>query len=177
MEYLLWSTGRAILNLVRFSDRKVEEGVMKKRRLIMPGPTRLWKWLESLLSVGDVGTDASPDTAESGPVDVYSGSSFEAAKDPEHLPPSSLWQQSSNQLRRISSFLASAESSFGIRVACATLSIGIVAYLKDTQTFFQNQRLVWAMIMVAIGMTTTAGSGIFGFFGRVAGTCEWETVL
>jgi len=136
VEYLLWSTGRAILNIVRFSDRKVEEGVMKKRRLIMPGLKRLWKWLQGLLSVSDAGTDASPDTAESGPVSVFSGSSFEAAKDPEHLPPSSLWQRSGNQLRRISAFLASDESAFGFRVACATMSIGIVAYLKDTQTFF-----------------------------------------
>jgi hypothetical protein len=33
------------------------------------------------------------------------------------------------------------------------MTIGIVALLEHTQVFFVQQRLVWAMIMVAIGMT------------------------
>ena len=53
--------------------------------------------------------------------------------------------------------MSSEECAFGFRVACATLTIGIVAFLKDTQVFFQQQRLVWAMIIVAIGMSMTSG--------------------
>lgn len=53
--------------------------------------------------------------------------------------------------------MASEECAFGVRVACATLTIGIVAFLKETQIFFQEQRLVWAMIIIAIGMSMTSG--------------------
>ena len=66
--------------------------------------------------------------------------------------------------------MRSTELGFGFRVACATMSIAILAFLQDTQTFFIEQRLVWAMIMVAISMTMTSGSGIFGFLARIAGT-------
>ena len=61
--------------------------------------------------------------------------------------------------------------AFGFRVACATMSIAISAFLEVSQTFFVAQRLVWAMIMVAIGMTMTSGSGVFGLAARVIGTC------
>jgi hypothetical protein len=53
--------------------------------------------------------------------------------------------------------MASAECAFGFRVACATLTIGIVAFLESSHVFFQEQRLVWAMIIVAIGMSMTSG--------------------
>ena len=71
---------------------------------------------------------------------------------------------------KIVSVFRSNEVAFGFRVACATMSIAIVAFLQATQAFFIEQRLVWAMIMVAISMTMTSGSGIFGFAGRGFGT-------
>lgn len=173
MEFLLWSTGRAVLSLVQFADRKVEDGTMKKKRLIVPGNRRLKKWLFNLWKGEDEGTEHTPDVTESGGTGVYSGQSFEAAKDPEHLPPTNAWQRFGNGFRLVGGVLGSVESAFGFRVACATLSIGIVAFLGDTRNFFLEQRLVWAMIMVSIGMTITAGSGVFGFIGRVAGTCKY----
>jgi hypothetical protein len=60
-------------------------------------------------------------------------------------------------VRSIPRFLGSTESAFGFRVACATLTVGVIAFLKDTQAFFIEQRLVWAMIIIAIGMTMTSG--------------------
>ena len=170
MEFLLWSTGRAVLALVQFADKKAEDGTMKKNRLIFPGLKRLKKWVKNSLKVEDANSEHAPDTTEAGGVSIYSGQSFQATRDPEHLPPTNAWQRSTNVLRRFSELLSSPESAFGFRVACATLSIGVVAFLKDTYVFFTQQRLVWAMIMVAIGMTTTAGSGVFGFLGRMAGT-------
>ena len=170
MEFLLWSAGRAVLALVQFADKKLEDGSMKKNKLISPSLKRIKKWVTGSLKVEDAGAEHTPDSTESVGVSVYSGESFRAAKDPEHLPPTNTWQRSTNVLRQFSGLLGSPESAFGFRVACATLSIGIVAYLKDTYVFFLEQRLVWSMIMVAIGMTTTAGSGVFGFFGRIVGT-------
>jgi hypothetical protein len=80
------------------------------------------------------------------------------------------WQRFGNGIRDISHVLKSPEVAFGFRVACATMSIAIIAFLERTQQFFIAQRLVWAMIMVAIGMTMTTGSGIFGFLARIGGT-------
>lgn len=170
MEFLLGSTGRAVLALVQFADKKVVDGTMKKKRFISPSLKRLKKWVKGSLKVEDAGMEHTPDSTEAGGGSIYTGDSYQVAKDPEHLPPTNAWQRSTNVLRQFSRLLGSPESAFGFRVACATLSIGIVAYLKSTYVFFMEQRLVWAMIMVAIGMTTTAGSGVFGFFGRIVGT-------
>ena len=145
---------------------------MKKKRFIAPTMKRLKKWALSVLKVEDSTTEHTPDATETGAANIYSGASFQASKDPEHLPPTNAWQRFGNGLRKAGSILGSTESAFGFRVACATLSIGIVAYLKDTSEFFLTQRLVWALIMVSIGMTVTAGSGVFGFIGRIAGTCR-----
>lgn len=50
------------------------------------------------------------------------------------------------------------------------MSVGIVAFLEESREFFLQQRLVWAMIIIAISMSMTAGQSIFGFVGRVVGT-------
>lgn len=157
-------------SIVKFADKKVEDGTMKKKRLIVPGKRRIKKWI---LSIGreDAAVDTeSPDSVENGNNTVYLGSGFNQKKDPEHLAPETVWQHFGNGLRSVSHFLGSQEAAFGLRVALATLSIGIVAFLKDTQTFFIEQRLVWAMIIIAIGMSMTSGASIFGFFGRILGT-------
>lgn len=172
MEFLLWSTGRAVLDLVHFADQKAEQGVMKKKRLIVPSMKRIRKWFLCALSIEDSSVDHTPDTTETMGVSIEIGDAYQRRKDPEHLPPTNAWQRFGNGVRKVSGFLGSQESAFGFRVACATLSIGIVAYLESTQAFFIQQRLVWAMIMVAIGMTITAGAGVFGFIGRVAGTSK-----
>lgn len=41
LEHLLYSCGKAVGELVKFADKKVEEGTMKKNRLILPGQRRL----------------------------------------------------------------------------------------------------------------------------------------
>ncbi|KAL8869182.1 MAG: hypothetical protein Q9174_004462 [Haloplaca sp. 1 TL-2023] len=170
MEFLLWSTGRAVLDLVTFADSKAGAGFIERRRVIVPGVKRMRKWLAASLSAENASVDHAPDTSESRGMNIEIGDAYQKSKDPEHLPPTNAWQRFGNLVRLIPRFLGSQESAFGFRVACATLSIGIVAFLRDTQAFFVQQRLVWAMIMVAIGMTVTAGAGVFGFVGRIAGT-------
>ena len=176
MEFLLWSTGRAVLDLVHFADDKVNSGVMKKKRIVVPGMRRLRKAFSSALSVED-SVDHTPDNAETGGLNIVVGDAYGDIKDAEHLPPTNAWQRFGNGVRAISKVLGSQASVFGFRVACATLSIAIVAFLEDTQAFFVQQRLVWAMIMIAIGMTVTAGAGVFGFIGRVAGTSKLSICL
>ena len=170
MEFLLWSTGRAVIDLVKFADLKASEGVMARRRFIFPGKKRLKKWVVGALGKEDALTEHAPDTTETTNINIELGQAFQETKDPEHLPPTNAWQRFGNNIRSISHILGSQESAFGFRVAVATMSIGIVAYLQSTQRFFIVQRLLWAMIMVSIGMTITAGAGVFGFIGRIAGT-------
>lgn len=170
MEFLLCSTAQAVLALVQFADAKTDEGRLAKSRIIVPGMKRIKKWIRSAVGVEDSSTEHTPDSTEAAGANVRIGEAYQETRDPEHLPPKSAWQKFGNGIRGVGHMLDSQESAFGFRVACATLSIGIVAYLRDTQQFFSQQRLVWAMIMVAIGMTMTAGAGVFGFIGRIAGT-------
>ena len=99
--------------------------------------------------------DHAPELLSSSSVNVVSlGDGFNRARDPEHLPATNAWQRFGNGLRKVSHFFGSEESMFGVRCACATMSIGIPAFLSNTREFFLEQRLVWAMIIVAVGMTT-----------------------
>ncbi|KAK9376334.1 uncharacterized protein V1513DRAFT_440036 [Lipomyces chichibuensis] len=169
LEFLLWSTGHAVLDLVKYADGKVESGQMKCKKIQVPGKTRLWKWLRSCLSVEDTTAEHLPEQSESSSLGIALGQSFVKRKDPEHLPPTNSWQRFGDDLRHFSHFFASPELIFGFRVACATMCIAIVAFLENTQRFFVEQRLVWAVIMVAIGMTVTTGSGAFRLLARVVG--------
>jgi hypothetical protein len=168
--FLLNSIGLAVLDFVRFADERDQSKA--KTKLILPGKRRFKKWVMSTFKVPDANSDDHTTVADLDGPDtiVYLGSAFNSKKDPEHLPPANAWEKFGNSIRGISHFLRSPESAFGFRCACATMSIAIIAYLQNTQRFFVEQRLVWAMIMVAISMTPTAGQSYFSFILRIAGT-------
>ncbi|KAJ2992351.1 hypothetical protein NUW58_g2195 [Xylaria curta] len=170
IETLMEAAGEGVLRIVQFADLKVADGAMSHKRLIIPKPKVLRKWVMSVFSDEDKGQENNADMMDSGMSIIYLGDSFAQKKDPEHLPPTSSWQRTGNGLRAISKFFSSEESAFGFRCACATLTVGIIAFLEKTHVFFQEQRLVWAMIIIAIGMTQTSGESIFGFFCRILGT-------
>ncbi|EXK77930.1 hypothetical protein FOQG_17379 [Fusarium oxysporum f. sp. raphani 54005] len=169
MEQLMHAAGEAVQGLVAFADEKVEDGTMKHKRLLFPSGYQLRKWLTSIFKGQDWSVKQNPDIMETN--SIYYGDSYNQKQDPEHLRATNIWQHIGNGLRKISVVLGSKESAFGFRVACATMTIGIVAFLEDTQVFFHDQRLDWAMITIAIGMTITSGQSVFGFFCRVGGTC------
>lgn len=151
------AAGEGVLRVVQFADAKVNDGTMARNRLIVPGKKALRKWITSVFSDEDKGQENNADNMmDSGMAIIYMGDSFALKKDPEHLPPTNFWQRSGNALRAVSKFFSSEESAFGFRCACATLTIGIVAFLEQTHRFFQEQRLVWAMIIIAIGMTQSS---------------------
>lgn len=166
--FLTWSTGKSILAMVQFADSKVQDGTMKKKRLILPGFHRIRKLFEAAFT-----QDADSDAMGDGQFDasnIYMGDSLKAKKDPEHLPPTNAYERITNALRKIPAVLASPESAYGFRCAVATMSIGILAYLRQTQAFFLKQRLLWALIMLAISMTNHAGQSLFNFTLRILGT-------
>ncbi|KAI0874439.1 hypothetical protein GGS24DRAFT_346831 [Hypoxylon argillaceum] len=170
LETLMEAAGEGVLRTVRFADFKVADGTMARKRLIVPKPKVLRKWVASVFSDEDQGQENNTDMFDASMAVISMGDSFALKKDPEHLPPSNLWEHTGNAVRAVSKFFSSEESAFGFRCACATLTIGIVAFLEQTHVFFQEQRLVWAMIIIAIGMTQTSGQSIFGFLCRIIGT-------
>jgi hypothetical protein len=153
MENLMHAAGEAVQDLVDFADEKVEDGTMSKKRLIAPTLRRLHKWFLAVLSHEDSSAEQNPDAMEAGANLVFFGDNYNRKSDPEHLPPETTWEHLGNGLRKITKFFGSEESAFGFRVACATMTIGVVAFLERSQTFFMEQRLVWALIIITIGMT------------------------
>jgi hypothetical protein len=173
MEFLLWSSAKSILALVKFADELVANGTLSKTRLIMPGWRRLKKWLKTFLNTQEGATEDSQ--GDLGDLDqanaaVNLGSAFNVKKDPEHLPPRNIGEKIGNGIRAIPHFLRSDASAFGFRVAAATMSIAIIGFLEQTQRWFQVHRILWAMIMVAISMTPSAGQSVFSFVLRIVGT-------
>lgn len=168
--FLLHSVSRAILDFARFADER--DQAVTKSKVIYPGRKRAKKWIASLFKSQDANNDDEATVAglENNNTVVYMGEAFKIKKDPEHLPPANAWEKFGDLVRGTARFLRSPESSFGFRCACATMTVAIVAYLRDTQQFFIEQRLVWAMIMVAISMTPTAGQSMFTFLLRIVGT-------
>lgn len=167
--FLLNSIARANLEFVRFVD-KLNLAVVKNKPIV-PGERRLRKWIRKAFKVPNA--DHNDDTALAGingKYPVYLSSAFSIKRNPEHLPPKNAWEKFGDCIRAVSHFLRSPESAFGFRCACATMSIAIISYLRDTQRFFIEQRLVWAMIMVAMSMRPTIGQSYFEFILRILGT-------
>lgn len=101
-------------------------------------------------------TNTESEMSDSGSVAaqvVYVGDSYRRKKDPEHLQSTNGWQRAGDWLRTFAAFFAAEESFFGLKCACATMTVGVLCYLENGQVFFQEQRLMWAMIIIAIGMS------------------------
>ncbi|KAJ5119381.1 hypothetical protein N7448_010050 [Penicillium atrosanguineum] len=156
------------LQLVQFADAKVAGGTMKRGRLIFPKQKSISEWF----SLGKK-EEERHDSRQSSHVDpgtfhrVPQSTGF---PDPEHLPPENIWEKGSTVLRSISHAIKSDQSLFGFRVAAASFSVGILAYLHQTQDFFIRQRCIWAMIVIVIGMNPTSGQTMFGFVARIVAT-------
>ena len=168
IEYLIFLIGTSILKAVNYADAKYADGTFAKNRFIFPGFRRLQKLISETLTNRDSVNDMT-DGDNTG-TNIWIGDSLKTRKDPEHLPPANVYQKVTNHFRGFSALLASPQSSFAFRAATATISIGILAFIHETQHFFLNQRGVWAMIMIGISMDSHTGRGIFGFIFRILGT-------
>jgi hypothetical protein len=145
---LLQSGSDAVRKLSSFVRSQLEQSVVRSRRLIVPPIPKI-----SFLSK----------------TEKRHFDSQRHTLDPEHLPPRNGVEKVGNVLREALSALGSDASKFGLRIVAATMSIGILAFLKSTQHFFVEYRLVWAMVMIPISMSPTAGTAIYGFIGRGLG--------
>jgi hypothetical protein len=142
------------------------DGTLSRKRSIFPGRKNLLKFLRLSNSLN--GDDE--DDSESGPDTLHElGESFHPRKDPEHLAPEGWLQQIGTFLRTIGSMLRSKHSMFGIRVACAIMSVAVMSLIRQTQVFYLEQRIFWAAIYLSISMVRTAGQSTFIFFLRICG--------
>lgn len=172
LEYLLWRASLSVLDLVLYVDQQKQDGALRHNRLIIPGSKTLYKWLITVTSSGNHAND-SQITGEMDAGSSYylnMAAHFTQPRDPEHLPPRNAFEKAGDHLRKIPEFFQSDVSSFGMRVTVATMSIAIVCYLHSSQLFFIKQRLLWAMIMISISMTRTAGQSALTFLLRIIGS-------
>jgi hypothetical protein len=82
LEYLLWRTGVAFLDIVLYVDKRKQEGALKHGKLIFPGSRTLYKWLKSVFGRDDFSkeghyvADMDSGNAES----IYLGEDFSRRK-------------------------------------------------------------------------------------------------
>lgn len=144
-EYLLLRVGRSVLDLVLYVDKRKADGAFKRSKVIFPGSKTLYKWIRATVNKEDISEQDSYDADLGSGVNtsLYLGEGFNPRRDPEHLPPRNAWEKTGNKVRSIPRFFRSEESVHGLRVAAATMTIGIVCYIRQTQTFFLQNRLLW----------------------------------
>ena len=131
----------AIRDIDSFADSKVADGTMKSNRLVYPDAELLRGWVRSLWDKSQGSLLSAP-----GGDDTYQGGLHGQAKNPEHLPPSNAWERNSDYLRKIAHLFSSDDSVFGFRVALATLSGTIMAFLRPTYDFYFDQRIIWSIV-------------------------------
>lgn len=131
LEHLMQFLRQSAQDLVTFADREGTETDSKHDRLLLP---QGWTWK---LSWSASPHDGSNTRARDGKA------STQPRRDPEHLPATNLWERWGEKVGLLLHILASDQSVFGFRAAAAPFSVGLLAYLRQTQNFFFEQRLIW----------------------------------
>jgi hypothetical protein len=75
--------------------------------------------------------------------------SLRQERNPDHLQPRNAIESLGVRLRKTSNVLRSPHAGFGARIACAVLCSQILAYLHQTQRWYNVQRVVWTSITVS----------------------------
>lgn len=106
-----------MLQLAKFSDDIVAEGIMSKNRLIVPSLQRLRKWFLSIWDTTDAAlADDDRPGSKAENILLYSTSN-RATHNIDHLPPSNAYERIGTRVRRFQDFLKGPELSFGFRSA------------------------------------------------------------
>ncbi|CAI4215630.1 unnamed protein product [Parascedosporium putredinis] len=119
----------SVYSLVSFAKSKVDDGTMSRSRLIYP------TFLEYYRHDGEPREEEEESSVYSNcsvPREFQDGATV---TDPIHLIPTHFWERWAGKLGKVARFLGSDLSMFGLRVAAASLCLGIVALLQDSQEF------------------------------------------
>ncbi|RDW64418.1 MFS transporter [Aspergillus mulundensis] len=166
VENLISSIAVAVHQLVLFADSKVRDGTMARKRFVFPRLRHFTTHLRHPTIPLDETSTPDADLTESGILGMVARSK---ANDYHHLPPSNAWQRWTNHLRAVPRLLRSKESAFGLRIALAAFSVGILAYLEQTWTFYYQQRLIWPLIVILVAMNVASGESTFKLAAQVIG--------
>ena len=172
MEHSIYSIAVAVYELVLFADMKSRDGTMAKKRLLFPSFRRVSTLLANTLGGNpDLALDTAGEHAD-GKERGFKGKTImqSKAKDPQHLPPRNAWERYTNHLRAVPRLLKSKESAFGLRMALAAISVGILAYLEKTWVFYYQQKLIWTLIVILVSMNVASGESTFKLAARAIGT-------
>lgn len=163
--FVLWHSSRAIVRLVEFTRDKFDSGFLQRKHIILPSYDTLLKWwFDMFRNPESTSHDHSSDMESHIPLTVVH------TRDHRYFSAESYIEAVAKQIRAIPRLLRSPHSIYGFRTLCASMSIGIIAYLRDTHNFFVRQRVIWALIMTMIAMKTTSGQTTWEFILRVLAT-------
>ncbi|PHH92182.1 hypothetical protein CDD83_8568 [Cordyceps sp. RAO-2017] len=100
----------------------------------------------------DWGRYKSADTNTDPQSSLEFGLSFYDRKNPDHLPPANLFERVGDYICQAGSILRTSHAGFGLRGACAVMTILILSFLHDSQEFFFRQRFLWALFAMLLSM-------------------------
>lgn len=162
MEHLQNEALEAVHGLLEFAESKVNSGSMQRNKLIFPthklSELVKFSWLKA------------QNTTESSVPSSSIAQPWLGTKDAEHLPPKNWFERGGHGLRIIPRLLTSPQSVFGARVALATITVALLAYIRQTQDWFNRIRAIWALVVIVIGMKAESGASTFGYLARIGGT-------
>ncbi|GAA5882877.1 hypothetical protein JCM16303_006623 [Sporobolomyces ruberrimus] len=109
--------------------------------------------------------DEDPDSV--GDLDIHS---FSAGRHPDYRPPKTAFQLLGVRLANFGERITRRDVLFGLKAAVLMGICTMPAYFPSTSFFFQRERGVWVIIMIALTTTQFVGDTVFGFILRVFGT-------
>ncbi|KAL7917238.1 hypothetical protein ACQKWADRAFT_324807 [Trichoderma austrokoningii] len=162
---ILSSLGEEFLKLLIY----VDDCYTHPKRLLIPRYLRPRHWTERFCSSKGMEQESAFHKSDV-QTSIKLGSSFYDPKNPDHLPPSNFMETIGDYIRQISSIFRSDHAAYGLRGACAIMTVGVIAFLHDSQDFYFAQRFLWALFAIVLSMARTTGSSTFLLLGRVLGT-------
>ncbi|PNP39586.1 hypothetical protein TGAMA5MH_08605 [Trichoderma gamsii] len=162
---ILSSLGEEFLKLLIF----VDDCYTHPKKLLIPPFFYPRYWIERLIGLRATQRDSASLKSDA-QTSIKLGASFYDPKNPDHLPPSNLMETIGDYIRKISAIFRSDHAAYGLRGACAIMTVGIIAFLHDSQDFYFAQRFLWALFAIVLSMARTTGSSTFLLLGRVLGT-------
>ncbi|GLA43630.1 hypothetical protein AnigIFM63309_001561 [Aspergillus niger] len=165
---LVSSIAVAVHELVLFADSKTKDGTMQRKRWVFPRRHQFTTHLQHLTNKqSDIHSSQAADLIESG----HQGRKTTQIKTHHHhhFPPRNAWERYTDHLRAVSRLLRSEESAFGLRMALAAFTVGILVYLEKTWTFYYQQRLIWPLIVILVAMDVASGESTFKLAAQVMG--------
>lgn len=162
---------RELFDAVVYVDSKIADGTLTKKRFILPRGAHLKKWVGSFFREDDASNspDSTIETLNS-TQPIKQKQKKKIKNDPEHLPPTNLYERIGDAIRKFPRFMKSSHSIHGLRVACAIMTVAIGFYIKTSSHWYSWNRVLWALFAVILTMNQSAGQSLHLFFCRLAGT-------